>query len=233
MDASGNGAQYKTWVDTYTKLSKKDKSKQTISEAKELAAFFAQKYSSYLSSQSAAPVTPVVPVPVTPTPAPYIPIDYGSGSSSSGGTAIPETTPIVQTGQYTSNGQPIYLNQSTGQSFYYDTNGQPVYYNAATGRSAISSQALTQVPYVQMPTDGSGQMTNQYGQTVQIHRGGGRLDASGTARLQAARADAWGSNGTVRADAQWNDVTRRLATTRSATTRSTTDLAAAGLRPVN
>ncbi len=189
--ASGNGAQYKTWAETYTRLSKKDKDKQTLAAAKELASYFNQKYASYLASRT--PVTPVTPVPPTPipdpgpvTPIPYVPIDYGGGGGGGGGSSVPETVPIVQTGQYTANGQPIFYNQSTNQSFYYDASGQPVYYDPTTGQWGVSSQALTPIQYVQMP-DGS-QMTNQYGQAVDAS--GQIVDASGQP-VSAAQAAAY------------------------------------------
>ena len=68
--------------------------------------------------------------------------DVGEGTTST-------TTGIVATGQSTTDGKPIYYNQTTGQSFYYGTNGVPVYYNATTGVwDTTNTAAATAAGYV-------------------------------------------------------------------------------------
>lgn len=193
---------------TYTRLSKKtDKKKDTRARAAQMAQDYMNRYQACVNASAVAKAQTAAPAPVahpvvipalipstSPVvePIPYVPIDYGSGGGgggSGGGTVIPEAVPsvspenvIVQTGQSTATGQPIYYNQTTQQSFYYDANGLPVYYNPATGRWGLTtdmvqtvqpSQALTPVAYVQMPTDDgsqtaaqSGQVVDQYGQPV-------------------------------------------------------------------
>jgi hypothetical protein len=175
-------AQHMNAYQIYTRLSKKkDKSKDTRNRAAAMAQDYLRRYQSCVAASAAAaapvpaPVTPIVETPVAVTPVPYVPIDYGGGSG--GGTAVQEATPpistgVVATGQMTSSGLPIYYNQSTGQSFYYDSNGQPVYYNPVTSQWGTQvQQALTPVPYVQMPTSyngGGAAQTSYQGQAVPV-----------------------------------------------------------------
>jgi hypothetical protein len=137
--ASGNGSQYKTWADTYARLSKKDKDKKTLASAKELASFYSQKYAAYLASKTTTSV-PVVPIPGVPAPVgdpvPYVPIDYyGGGGGGGGGSYVPETTPEMSGGYcvneqgvqvacpQTGGGSPVYTG---GNSGFFTPSGQPI-----------------------------------------------------------------------------------------------------------
>jgi len=154
--ASGDGSQYKTWADTYTRLSKKDKDKKTLRDARELSAFYSQQYATYLASK-AVPV-PVVPVPVvsgpvTPAPPapvgdpiPYVSLDYGGGGGGGGGggSYVPETTPVMS-GGYCVNEQGVAVEcpQPTtgGYSGFVTPSGQPI--PVGTGQITQTNQVTS------------------------------------------------------------------------------------------
>jgi hypothetical protein len=79
-----NCNDYLTWVDTYTRLSQKDKKKETLVAARELASLFQQKYNECVEKKATAAVQAALGTGTTPTPTP-IPT-----------TPIP-TTPITPT----------------------------------------------------------------------------------------------------------------------------------------
>ena len=62
-----NCNDYLAMVDTYTRLSQKDKSKETIAAAKELVALFQQKYNECVDRKATAAVAPAYSAPVATT----------------------------------------------------------------------------------------------------------------------------------------------------------------------
>ena len=65
-----NCNDYLTWVDTYTRLSQKDKKKETLVAARELASLFQQKYNECVEKKATAAVQVALGTGTTPTPTP-------------------------------------------------------------------------------------------------------------------------------------------------------------------
>ena len=78
-----------------------------------------------------------------------LPVYYNPSTGQWGTTTTTTTAPagqIVATGQVAPTGQPLYYNQTTGQSFYYDASGQPIYYNATTGQWSPAAATAAALP---------------------------------------------------------------------------------------